>query len=69
MSGGASDGIATFISPIPLGGMVGRCATAVAVSDAHYRFPAQQRITHKPLTPRGFFLLNVNKLLKSKIFC
>lgn len=37
MSGGASDGIATFISPIPLGGMVGRCAAAVAVSTAHYR--------------------------------
>lgn len=31
MSGGASDGIATFISPMPLGGLVGRCAAAVAV--------------------------------------
>ncbi|MBR0025122.1 MAG: hypothetical protein IJP59_11050 [Muribaculaceae bacterium] len=37
MSGGASDGIATFISPMPLGGLVGRCAAAVAVSAAHYR--------------------------------
>lgn len=37
MNGGASDGIATFISPIPLGGLVGRCADAVAVSDANYR--------------------------------
>ena len=36
MSGGASDGIATIISPMPLGGLVRRCA-AVAVSAAHYR--------------------------------
>ena len=71
MSGGARDGIATIISPMPLGGLVGRCAAAVAVSAAHYRpiSSHQQRLTHKPLTPRGFFLLNVNKLLKSKIFC
>lgn len=32
MSGCASDGIATFISPMPLGGLVGRCAAAVAVN-------------------------------------
>lgn len=37
MSGGASDGIATFISHMPLGGLMWRCATAVAMSAAHYR--------------------------------
>ena len=37
MGGGASDGIATIISPMPLGRLVGRCAAAVAVSAAHYR--------------------------------
>ncbi len=37
MRGGASDGIAPIISPTPLGGLVGRCAAAVAVSTAHYR--------------------------------
>lgn len=60
MSGGASDGIATFISPMPLGGMVVRCATAVAVSAAHYLpISSLQPSCSFPLSHRHHHLVTV----------
>lgn len=61
MSGGASDGIATFISPMPLGGLVGRCAAAVAVSAAHYRpISSLQPSCFLPLSHRHNHLATVS---------
>ena len=60
MSGGASDGIATFISPMPLGGMVGRCADSVAVSAANYRsISSLQPSCSLPLSHRYHHLATV----------
>ena len=60
MSGGASDGIATFISPKPLGWLMWRCDTAVAVSDAHYRpISSLQPSCSLPLSHRHHHLATV----------
>ena len=60
MSGGASDGIATFISQKPLGWLMWRCATAVAVSDAHYRpISSLQPSCSLPLSHRYHHLATV----------
>lgn len=59
--GGASDGVATFISPMPLGGLVGRCAAAVAVSATHYRpISSLQPSCSLPLSHRHNHLATVS---------
>ena len=61
LGGGASDGLATIISPMPLGGLVGRCAAAVAVSTAHYRpISSLQPSCFLPLSHRHNHLVTVS---------